>query len=81
MASWYDFAVAIAEESRALRLLHTPAPVISDRAAPTIRLRAARPPYSLLDKRATEQLLGVRAAHWRVALRETLGGLAGAGAG
>ena len=42
-------------------------------------LAAARPRYSLLDKGGTERLLGVRAAHWRVALRETLAGLAPAG--
>jgi len=77
VASWYDFAVAIAEESRALQLLHTPAVVIPISSA-EYPLPAARPPYSLLDKSGTEQLLGVRAAHWRVALRETLGGLAAA---
>ena len=75
VASWYDFAVAIAEESRALQLLHTPAAVIPITSA-EYPLPAARPPYSLLDKSGTEQLLGVRAAHWRVALRETLGVLA-----
>jgi dTDP-4-dehydrorhamnose reductase len=75
VASWYDFAVAIAEESRALQLLHAPAVLIPITSA-EYPLPAARPPYSLLDKSATEQLLGVRAAHWRVALRETLSGLA-----
>jgi len=33
---------------------------------------AVRPPYSLLDKRATEKLLGRHAPHWRSALRDTL---------
>jgi hypothetical protein len=30
----------------------------------------------VLDKRATEKLLGITAPHWRVALRATLGELA-----
>ena len=78
VASWYDFAVAIAEESLALELLRTPAAVIPIASA-EYPLAAARPRYSVLDKSATERLLGVRAAHWRVALRETLAGLAPAG--
>lgn len=71
-ASWYDFAVAIAEEAFERSLLpRVPAIVAIETAEyPTA---AVRPAYSLLDKRPTERLLGVRAPHWRNALRETLG--------
>ena len=71
-AIWYDFAVAIAEEALERSLLQQlPAIVaIETTEYPTA---AVRPPYSLLDKRRTERLLGVRAPHWRRALRETLG--------
>jgi dTDP-4-dehydrorhamnose reductase len=74
-ASWYDFAVAIAEEAVQQGLLPTAPAIIAIRTAeyPT---PAARPAYSLLDKRPTEQLLGMRAPHWRTALRETLVGAA-----
>jgi dTDP-4-dehydrorhamnose reductase len=73
-ASWYDFAVAIAEEALRLKLLPQPPAILAIHSAqyPTA---AARPPYSLLDKRPTETLLGTRARHWRTALRETLGSL------
>jgi len=78
-ASWYDFAVAIGEEAVRLKLLPAAPPVtpIGTADYPTA---AARPAYSVLDKRATEQLLGVCAPHWRVALRATLAAGAGAGA-
>jgi dTDP-4-dehydrorhamnose reductase len=71
IASWYDFAVAIAEEALAQRLLATLPEVLPITAAeyPTA---ARRPAYSVLDKRSTERLLGIHAAHWRVALRATL---------
>jgi dTDP-4-dehydrorhamnose reductase len=71
VASWYDFAVAIAEESLALGLIHT-APTIVPISSAEYPLLAARPAYSLLDKRDTERLLGLRAAHWRASLRDTL---------
>jgi len=71
VASWYDFAVAIAEEAQKLRLLTAAPPIIPIGTAdyPTA---APRPPYSVLDKRATERLLAVSAPHWRSALRATL---------
>jgi dTDP-4-dehydrorhamnose reductase len=71
VASWYDFAVAIAELGTELRLL-TAAPAIIPIASAEYATLAARPTYSVLDKRATEQLLGRSAPHWRSALRETL---------
>lgn len=73
VASWYDFAVAIAEEAVRFGLLPTAPPIVPIATAdyPTA---AARPAYSVLDKRATEKLLGVTAPHWRSALRATFAG-------
>jgi len=75
VASWFDFAVAIAEESVALRILPS-VPLLVPIAAADYKGAAARPRFSLLDKRDTEHLLGIRAPHWRVSLRETLGSVA-----
>jgi dTDP-4-dehydrorhamnose reductase len=79
VASWYDFAVAIGEEAVALGVLVSSPPILPIASAdyPTA---ARRPPYSLLDKRDTERLLGVTAPHWRRALHETLSALANTGA-
>ena len=79
VASWYDFAVAIGEEAVALGVLSSGPPILPITSAdyPTA---ARRPPYSLLEKRDTERLLGLTAPHWRHALRETLATLATAGA-
>jgi dTDP-4-dehydrorhamnose reductase len=74
VASWYDFAVAIAEIGVDLRLLPS-APAITPISSAEYPTAAARPPYSVLDKRATEKLLGITAPHWRGALRATLGEL------
>jgi len=71
VASWYDFAVAIAEESVVLGLL--PAEVRVDAIAteeyPT---PAKRPSYSVLDKRSLLAKLSVPARHWRTNLRTVL---------
>ena len=75
VASWYDFAVAIAEIAVELKLLRV-APAITPIASVEYPSAAARPSYSVLDKRATEKLLGITAPHWRSALRSTLGELA-----
>ncbi|HEY1562844.1 MAG TPA: dTDP-4-dehydrorhamnose reductase [Caulobacteraceae bacterium] len=74
-ASWYDFAVAIAEEAVAAGLLASAPPVrpISTEDYPT---PARRPAYSVLDKTATFALLGAAAPHWRVALRAVLARMA-----
>jgi dTDP-4-dehydrorhamnose reductase len=71
VASWYDFAVAIAEEALRSGLLPSAPPIfpVGTSDYPTA---AARPAYSVLDKRATEKLLKLTAPHWRVALRATL---------
>jgi dTDP-4-dehydrorhamnose reductase len=71
VASWYDFAVAIAEEGLTHGLLAV-APELVPIASAEYPTAARRPAYSVLDKRGTERLLNVRAPHWRVALRATL---------
>jgi dTDP-4-dehydrorhamnose reductase len=79
VASWYDFAVAIAEEAVRAGLLPRAPPIVPIGTA-DYATAAARPAYSVLDKRATEQLLKVTAPQWRVALRATLAA-AGPGGG
>jgi dTDP-4-dehydrorhamnose reductase len=70
VASWYDFAVAIADEGAALGLLPSGVAVtpIATEEYPT---PARRPAYSVLDKHSL-MTLGFHPAHWRHRLRETL---------
>ena len=68
VASWYDFAVAIAEEAHALALL-TRIPVIRPITTADYPTPARRPAFSLLDCRATRALLGDEPVHWRTNLR------------
>jgi dTDP-4-dehydrorhamnose reductase len=70
-ASWYDFAVAIAEEGRAAGLLPRPIKVtgISTAEYPTA---ARRPANSALDTRDTIARVGLTPAPWRDNLRATL---------
>jgi dTDP-4-dehydrorhamnose reductase len=76
LASWYDFAVAIAEDGRCLNLVPPNVDVepISTLEYPTA---ARRPSYSVLDSRATGAALGIAPVHWRKNLRETLREIAG----
>ena len=71
VASWYDFAVAIAEEGHAAGLLKQAAAVeaITTADYPT---PARRPAYSVLDRGSAEKALGLRPEHWRVNLRKML---------
>jgi dTDP-4-dehydrorhamnose reductase len=71
VASWYEFALAIAAQAVELGLLPA-VPAIRPIASADYAALAARPLYSVLDQRATEQLLGIAAPHWRSALRDTL---------
>lgn len=70
-ASWYEFAVAIAEEALALGLLERPVQVIpiTTEEYPT---PARRPAYSVLDCSATYAALGSEVPHWRENLRKML---------
>ena len=71
VASWYDFAVAIAELGQASGLLADPARVhpITTADYPT---PAQRPSYSLLDCTHTRAALQLPALHWRSALQEVI---------
>lgn len=71
VCSWYDFAVAIAEEAHALQLIERMPTVhpISTAEYPT---PARRPAFSLLDCRATREILGDKPVHWRANLRTML---------
>lgn len=71
VASWYDFAVAIAEEGHAVGLLKQAAEVepITTAEYPT---PARRPAYSVLDRASSERGLNLKPAHWRVNLRNML---------
>jgi dTDP-4-dehydrorhamnose reductase len=71
VASWYDFAVAIFEESTALGILSRPVEIIPV-ATVEYPAPARRPSYSVLDKSATWAALGGPAPHWRVNLRACL---------
>jgi len=68
VASWYDFAVAIAEEAQAAGLL-TRIPTLKPIITADYPTPAARPAFSLLDCRATHDILGQPAVHWRENLR------------
>jgi len=71
VASWYDFAVAIQEEALAMGLIQRQIPIvpIPTQGYPT---PAKRPPFSVLDKSETWEILAKPAAHWRAELREML---------
>lgn len=71
VASWYDFAVAIAEEAHGLGLLRSMPSIvpITTEQYPT---PARRPRFSILDKQATMERLQLPSIHWRVALRSVL---------
>ena len=71
-ASWYDFAQAIHDEARALDLL-TRDCALRPIATADYPTPARRPGFSLLDKSATWQALGIQyPAHWREQLRTML---------
>jgi dTDP-4-dehydrorhamnose reductase len=71
VASWYDFATAIAEEGIALGLLPTDVTVqpISTAEYPVV---ARRPRFSVLDCSRTIAQVELPPPHWRVNLRRAL---------
>ena len=71
VASWYDFAVAIAEEAHDAGILAR-IPVIRPITAADYPTPARRPAFSLLDCRATRAALGDDAVHWRANLRRMI---------
>lgn len=66
--SWYDFAVAIAEEAHRLGLVRR-IPAIRPIATSDYPTPAKRPAFSLLDCSKTRAVLGDRAVPWRENLR------------
>lgn len=71
VCSWYDFAVAIAEEGHAMGLLSR-APRVRPIPGSAYPTPAARPAYSVLDKDSTWAALDTSGEHWRVQLRKML---------
>tara|TARA_R110002110_G_scaffold205066_7_gene417118 strand:+ start:256226 stop:257095 length:870 start_codon:yes stop_codon:yes gene_type:complete len=71
VCSWYDFAVAIAEEAQACGLLPS-VPLIQPVPSSAYPTPASRPAYSVLDKSATWRDLACEGQHWRKALRTML---------
>lgn len=71
VASWYDFAVAIAEEAQALGLLER-MPRILPIATTEYPTPARRPSFSVLDVSLTRATLGDEPVHWRSNLRTML---------
>jgi dTDP-4-dehydrorhamnose reductase len=71
VCSWYDFAIAIYEEARALGLLSRPVKILPIPAAdyPT---PAQRPAYSVLDKTNSWRDFDLEGVHWRRQLRAML---------
>lgn len=70
VASWYDFAVAIAEEGAALGLL-PPGVAVTPITTSEYPTPARRPSYSVLDKRSLASY-GLAPSHWRERLRTVL---------
>lgn len=71
VASWYDFAVAIAEEAVAAGVLSS-MPAITPIPTQDYPTPAQRPAYSVLDKSATYAALRVKPVHWREQLRAVM---------
>ena len=70
-ASWYDFAVAIAELGRDAGLLANPCQINPITTAEFLT-PAQRPSFSLLDCTATRMALQLPPVHWRTALQNVL---------
>jgi dTDP-4-dehydrorhamnose reductase len=75
VASWYDFAVAIAEEGALLDLV-PPGVTVTPIATAEYPTPARRPSYSVLDKTSLTSL-GLTPLHWRKRLRSVLGEMKG----
>ena len=75
-ATWYDFAVAIAELGERAGLLHSPVQInpLTTADYPT---PAKRPGYSLLDSSLTREALALASSHWRLALENVISELPG----
>jgi dTDP-4-dehydrorhamnose reductase len=74
-ATWYDFAVAIAEEGALLSLV-PPDVTVTPIATAEYPTPARRPSYSVLDKTSLTSR-GLTPLHWRKRLRSILGEMKG----
>ena len=70
VASWYDFAVAIAEEAAELGLVRREVR-ISPISTPEYATAARRPSFSVLDT-SSLRTLAIESVHWRRRLRDVL---------
>ncbi|MFK7993454.1 MAG: dTDP-4-dehydrorhamnose reductase [Granulosicoccus sp.] len=71
VASWYDFAVAIAEEATQLSILDKPV-IVNPLTTEQYPTPASRPAYSVLRLDDTWQMLGMKPPQWREDLRSML---------
>ncbi|MBX2884747.1 MAG: dTDP-4-dehydrorhamnose reductase [Granulosicoccus sp.] len=71
VASWYDFAQAIAEEGVAAGLLEK-MPVVNSLRTDQYPTPASRPSYSVMETTATWEALDLKPLHWRDELRAML---------
>jgi dTDP-4-dehydrorhamnose reductase len=71
VASWYDFAVAIQDEALERCLLKRAVPIVPI-ATSEYPTRARRPAFSVLDTKATREVVASPAMHWRHNLRMML---------
>ncbi|MDR7088693.1 dTDP-4-dehydrorhamnose reductase [Cellvibrio fibrivorans] len=71
VASWYDFAVAIFAEAKAVGLLEK-VPHVKPIATSDYPTPAQRPFYSVLDKQITWSILGISPCHWQSAVASML---------
>lgn len=76
-ASWHEFAVAIAEDSRAAGLLSR-SPEVTPIPTSEYPTPARRPSYSVLDCTTTIEATGISQVPWRTQLRRVLGAIANA---
>ncbi|MEH6589278.1 MAG: dTDP-4-dehydrorhamnose reductase [Halioglobus sp.] len=72
VCSWYDFALAISEEAQELGLLPDKELRILPIPGTEYPTPAARPAYSVLDKRASWRDFAIEGTHWRAQLRAML---------
>ena len=71
VASWYDFAVAIQDEALERGLLKRAVAIVPI-ATSEYPTRARRPAFSVLDTKATRDIVAAPALHWRHNLRMML---------
>jgi dTDP-4-dehydrorhamnose reductase len=71
VASWYDFAVAIQDEALERGLLKRAVAIVPI-ATSEYPTRARRPAFSVLDSKATRDVVATPAMHWRHNLRMML---------